>query len=89
MEDMIRVVVYGKHGCCLCDEVKAVLRRVQRDLPFELREVDIESSPRLAAAYAERIPLVVVNGRPAFKFRLTEEALRRRLCRERDTAHPG
>ncbi|MBI4269838.1 MAG: glutaredoxin family protein [Candidatus Rokubacteria bacterium] len=77
---MIRVDVYSRRGCCLCDEAKAVLLRVQRDVPFELREVDIEASPELSEAYGERIPLVFVEGRPAFKFRVDEAALRRRLA---------
>jgi len=79
---MIRVEVYGKRDCCLCDEAKAILVKVRREVPFDLREVDIESAPELYATYKERIPLVFVNGRPAFKFRVDEEVLRRRLARE-------
>jgi glutaredoxin len=79
---MIRVEVYGKRDCGLCDEVKATLLRVRSEIPFDLREVDIESAPALYEAYRERIPLVFVNGRPAFKFRVDEEDLRRRLARE-------
>lgn len=79
---MISVQVYGKHDCGLCDEVKATLLKVQRDVPFDLREIDIESSPALYHTYKDRIPLVVINGRPAFKFRVDEKALRRRLARE-------
>ena len=81
---MIRVQVYGKRDCCLCDDVKATLLEVRRDIPFDLREIDIESSPDLYATYAERIPLVLVNGQIAFKFRVDEAALRRRLERERE-----
>lgn len=79
---MIRVEVYGKRDCCLCEEAKAVLIKVQREIPFDLQEIDIESAPELFAAYQERIPLVAINGRPAFKFKVNEEALRRRLARE-------
>lgn len=78
---MIRVEVYSKRDCCLCEEVKAVLLKVRRDIPFELREIDIESGPALYEAYKERIPLVVIDGRPAFKYCVDEEALRRRLAR--------
>ncbi|MDP3937679.1 MAG: glutaredoxin family protein [Deltaproteobacteria bacterium] len=81
---MIRVEVYGKRDCCLCDDVKAALLKVRRDTPFDLREIDIESTPDLYANYAERIPLVLVNGRIAFKFRVDEATLRRRLERERE-----
>lgn len=55
---------------------------VRREIPFDLLEIDIESTAALYEAYKERIPLVVINGRPAFKFRVEEEALRRRLARE-------
>jgi len=79
---VIRVEVYGKRDCCLCDDVKATLLKVRRDIPFDLHEIDIESSLELYAIYAERIPLVLVNGRIAFKFRVQEAALRRRLGRE-------
>jgi glutaredoxin len=76
------VEVYGKPDCCLCDEVKATLLKVLRDIPFDLHEIDIESTPELYETYKERIPLVFVNGRLAFKFRVEESALRRRLRRE-------
>ena len=79
---MIRVELYGKRDCCLCDDVKATLAKVRRDIPFDFHEIDIESSPELYATYAERIPLVLVNGGIAFKFRVEEAALRRRLGRE-------
>lgn len=79
---MIRVEVYGKRDCCLCDDVKATVLKVRRDVPFDLHEIDIESAPALYCTYAERIPLVLINGRGAFKFRVEEAALRRRLARE-------
>jgi glutaredoxin len=77
----IRVEFYTKQGCCLCDEAKAVLAAVRREIPFELSEIDIESTPELLATYGERIPFVTIDGRPAFKFRVDEAALRRRRTR--------
>lgn len=85
---MIVVKVYGKRDCSLCDEAKATLLRVRREIPFDLHEIDIESTPGLYETYKERIPFVVINGRPAFKFRVEKEALRRRLARE-GAAEPG
>ena len=78
---MIRVEIYGKRDCCLCDEAKAALLKVQREIPFELHEIDIESTPELYERYKERIPLVFINERLAFKFRVDEEAARRWLAR--------
>jgi glutaredoxin len=83
---VILVEVYGKRDCSLCHEVKATLARVRRDVPFDLREIDIESSPALYEPYAERIPLVLFNGRVAFKLRVEETPLRRRLAREAPAA---
>jgi len=80
---VIRVQVYSKRDCHLCDEVKGTLLRVRREIPFHLDEVDIEAAPELWETYKERIPLIFVNGRLAFKFRVDEAALRRRLARER------
>jgi hypothetical protein len=53
-----------------------------------VREVDISLDSELAAVYAEQIPVLFVNGRKAFKYRLTEEALRDRLNEEMGP-HPG
>jgi len=39
---VIRVAVYGKRECALCDEVKATLLAVRTEIPFVLDEVDIE-----------------------------------------------
>ncbi len=80
---MIRVDLYGAPDCGLCDEVKATLLRVRREIPFELHEVDITATPELAETYRERIPLVWINGRLAFKFRVDEAGLRCRLLRDR------
>ena len=76
---MIRVEIYGRRDCCLCEEAKATLVKVRREIPFDLQEVDIESTPELYETYKERIPLIFINGRPAFKFRVDEASLRRRL----------
>ena len=51
-------------------------------VPATVREVDISQDPELSAVYAEQIPVLFVNGRKAFKFRLTEEVLRDRLKKE-------
>ena len=53
------------------------------EIPATVREVDISQDPGLAADYAEQIPVLFVNGRKAFKFRLTEKVLRDRLRKEK------
>ena len=73
------VTLYGRPGCHLCDEARAVLLRVREELPFTLHEVDIERDDELFKRYLERIPVVCLNGEELFEFHVDESALRRRL----------
>jgi glutaredoxin len=70
-----RITLYGRDGCHLCDDARAVLDRVGE--PYDL--VDIESDDRLLARYLERIPVVAVDGEECFDFVVDEDALRRAL----------
>ncbi len=81
MEGPIEILLYGKPDCCLCDEAKAVLRRVAAGYPAAIREVDIASDPELQARFGAEVPVVFVDGRKAFKCRLPERDVRRRLDR--------
>jgi glutaredoxin len=73
------VTLYVGPGCHLCEEARAVLERVRRDLPFELRERDITRDDGLHRAYLERIPVVALDGEELFDFFVDEERLRARL----------
>jgi glutaredoxin len=73
------VTLYGRDGCHLCDDARAVLERVRRDTPFELVERDIESDEDLLRAYLERIPVVAVDGREVAHLFVDESALRAAL----------
>jgi uncharacterized membrane protein len=57
----MRVTLYGRPGCLLCDEVRQELHDLLPDLPHELVEVNIESDATLLARYVEQIPVVSVG----------------------------
>jgi glutaredoxin len=81
---MIRtVVLYGREGCCLCDDAREVLLRVRARHQFALQERDIDADERLLRAYLERIPVVTIDGTEAFEFFVDEAELERLLA----TAH--
>jgi glutaredoxin len=81
---MIRtVVLYGRRGCCLCDDAREVLLRVRARHPFALEERDIEEDETLMRAYLERIPVVTVDGTEAFELFIDESAFVRLVA----TAH--
>jgi glutaredoxin len=77
---MTTVTLYGRPDCHLCDEARAVLLRVRREIPFDLDERDIESDDDLFRRYLERIPVVAIDGAEAFELFVDEAEMRRRLA---------
>jgi glutaredoxin len=76
---MRTVVLFGREGCCLCDDAREVLERVRRRRAFDLRERDIEQDDALLRAYLERIPVVTIDGAEAFELFVDEDELERRI----------
>jgi glutaredoxin len=71
----VSLILYGRQGCHLCDDARAVLERIGH--PFE--EVDIEADDELLARYLERIPVVALDGAELYDFFVNEVELRARL----------
>ena len=73
--------LYSKPGCHLCDEMKVVVRRVMKSarMPIALEEIDITTDPALEGRYGMEIPVLLVNGKKAAKYRITEAELQRML----------
>jgi glutaredoxin len=78
---MTEVVLYGRPGCCLCDDARAVLERVRARVAFTLAERNIEQDDVLHRAYLERIPVVTIDGEEAFELFVDEAALEAALLR--------
>ena len=77
---MREVVLYGREGCCLCDEAREVLERVRARVPFTLSEQDIEADEGLHRAYLERIPVVSIDGVEAFELFVSEPEFERAIA---------
>jgi hypothetical protein len=77
----MQLTMYGRAECCLCDEMWVVVDAVAREHGVAARKVDVDTDPALATAYGERVPVLCIDGRMAFKHRVTPEALRARLAR--------
>jgi glutaredoxin len=74
------LTLYSRPGCHLCDDMKAVVSRVTAGMPeIAVDEVDISSDPTLEARYGLEIPVLVIAGKKAAKYRIDEAALRRLL----------
>jgi hypothetical protein len=61
--------------------MKAVVAPVASEWGATLRLVDISTDQTLESRFGEQIPVLFVNGRKAFKYRVTDAELRRRLRR--------
>ena len=79
---MIVLTLYSRPGCHLCDEMKAVVERVTRaaGVPARIEEVDISTDAGLEARYGMEIPVLLVDGKKAAKYRVTEDELTRLLA---------
>jgi len=78
-----RVTLYSRRDCCLCDEMKAVIKAVAAKIAIDLDEVDVDSSPQLQEQFGSKVPILFIDGRKAFKYRLTAADLAKRLRRNR------
>ena len=59
----LRVTLYTKSGCHLCEQAVAELNRLRRHHPHVLEEIDITSDPDLLRVYGERIPVLSIRGK--------------------------
>ena len=71
-----RITLIGKPGCHLCDDARTVVRRVAQDLAVDWVELDINEDRELAEKYWEKIPVILVDGRPHDFWRVDERRLR-------------
>jgi hypothetical protein len=56
------VLLYGRPGCHLCDDARAVIVEVCAEVGESYDEVDISGDPALVRAYGEQIPVTFVDG---------------------------
>lgn len=78
---MTLVTLYGKPGCCLCDEARDAIAAVRARRDFDLEEVDVSLDPALNREYGERIPVVAVDGREELELTVEASELETRLAR--------
>ena len=79
----MRVEVYMKPSCSLCERAKEWLTDAREKRAFELVEHDIYDRPEWFAHYRYDIPVVVVDGVEKLKLKFTQAALETVLSEER------
>lgn len=59
----LRVTLYERPGCHLCEEAHRALRRIGLDRPLAIERVDITADPARERRYLVRIPVLAVGER--------------------------
>jgi glutaredoxin len=80
MPEMHSVIVYSRKGCHLCEVVKESLSKLSRRGSFTWREIDVDTDADLRRQFNDEVPVVFINGRKAFKYRMDENEFLRRLA---------
>jgi len=83
----VRLTIYSKPGCHLCDEMKSTVRRVLSTRPAEptisVEDIDISGDPALLDRYGLEIPVLLIDGKKAAKYSVSEQELTQMLDRRR------
>jgi hypothetical protein len=75
------LTLYGKPGCHLCDDARAVVLAARDRRELELIEIDVSLDPGLYRRYGERIPVLALDGEELFELFVDGDALEQRLDR--------
>jgi Glutaredoxin-like domain (DUF836) len=78
----IVLTLMGRRDCHLCDEMKAVVAEVAAAERVRVETRDVDEDEDLRRAYGDQVPVLLVNGRRAFKYRVEPGELRRRIAVE-------
>jgi glutaredoxin len=73
------VTLYTRSGCCLCDDAKQVLAEARRRADFDYEELDIDADPELRRLYNDEVPVIAIDERKAFKYKVELKEFLRRL----------
>jgi glutaredoxin len=79
MPEPRQVVVYSRKGCHLCEIVKETLTKLHRRGGFTWQDIDVDSDEQLRRQFTDEVPVVFINGRKAFKYRMDESDFLRKL----------
>lgn len=67
------ITLYSRTGCHLCEDAREILEEAcgrlrAKGSTVELEETDIDADIRLRRLYSDDVPVVVINGREAFRY---------------------
>ena len=79
---MKTVTLISKDDCHLCETAKSVVLRTQKKIAFDLKEEKIAPGTEEFDKYHERVPVVLIDGKIAFQFKVSELQLLQKLIKK-------
>ena len=70
---MLRVTLYTRPGCRLCETARKDLQAAAKHIVIE--EIDVDRDPQLRARYGTDVPVAVAEGRELFRHRFDAACL--------------
>ena len=74
-----RVTLYSRPACHLCDDARAVVEQVGRELGESYDEISIADDPELERRFGHEIPVTFVDGKQHDFWRVDPTRLRTAL----------
>jgi Glutaredoxin-like domain (DUF836) len=82
----IGLTLITRRDCHLCEEMAAVIEHVAPRFDVVVEARDVDADPDLRVRYSDDVPVLLIGGRKAFKYRVSVADLTRRLRAERRRA---
>src|SRR5947209_2665864 len=67
----MELILYTRRNCPLCEEAKQAIR----EAGLTAKEIDVDEDPELQARFTNDVPVIYIDGREAFRHRVTSEQL--------------
>lgn len=79
MRKSIHIELYSRPGCHLCDDAKVIIEQLIYKYGIVFQVTDVDSNDKLRDAYGWDIPVIMIEGKEAFRHRVEAGALERKL----------
>lgn len=76
---MVNITIYSKNNCHLCDIAMETLLKIRKEFPFSLTEINIEKDKEIFEKYKYLIPVIEIEGKEVFTYRVNENELKKIL----------
>ncbi len=68
------VSLFTRQQCCLCDEVKSLIERAVEQGLCRWESINVDTDKALLVKYGNDVPIVHINGKEAFRHRMSWDA---------------